>query len=378
MIEGRRPPSILAAPAPGSTPTAGCSSPTTGESSSSPTLRTASSTPGMKDSRDDRVVADRERLARARRRAPPGAPRGRAGAREWIGSCTLPPAARISSAVRLAVPDGASSLPSWCSSTISHSGMCAARLLRELHHQHGADREVRRHEQVGARPRPRARRSRRRWCPSRSGRPPRGRRARWRARVSGVLKSTTTSASPSTSASATPSCGSARPTSAMSSAPSTAAQTVCAHAAGRAGDGDGDHAASAGLTGLERRAEGVLVGPHAGGRRAARAATARAPASFTSSSVTASNAASTSSSVSSGTPISTELPRRFMRVERGLHRQHRAALHVLARPLELLRGHAVLEQPPQLRPITSSASATLSGRVPTYRATWPESAYWLE
>ena len=45
---------------------------------------------------------------------------------EWIGSCTLPPASRISSAVRLAVPDGASSFPSWCSSTISLSGMCAA------------------------------------------------------------------------------------------------------------------------------------------------------------------------------------------------------------------------------------------------------------
>ncbi len=45
---------------------------------------------------------------------------------EWIGSWTLPPAAPISSAVRFAVPEGASSLRSWCSSTISHSGMWRA------------------------------------------------------------------------------------------------------------------------------------------------------------------------------------------------------------------------------------------------------------
>ena len=38
----------------------------------------------------------------------------------------MPPAASISSAVRFAVPDGASSLRSWWSSTISHSGMCLA------------------------------------------------------------------------------------------------------------------------------------------------------------------------------------------------------------------------------------------------------------
>ena len=44
--------------------------------------------------------------------------------------------------------------------------------------------------------------------------------------VSGVVKSTTTSASPSTSASDVWRRGSARPTSAMSSAPSTAVQTV--------------------------------------------------------------------------------------------------------------------------------------------------------
>ena len=38
----------------------------------------------------------------------------------------MPPAASISSRVRFAVPEGASSLRSWWSSTISHSGMCGA------------------------------------------------------------------------------------------------------------------------------------------------------------------------------------------------------------------------------------------------------------
>ncbi len=45
---------------------------------------------------------------------------------EWIGSCTFPPASRMRSAVRLAVPEGASSFPSWCSSMISLSVMWAA------------------------------------------------------------------------------------------------------------------------------------------------------------------------------------------------------------------------------------------------------------
>ena len=93
---------------------------------------------------------------------------------EWIGSWTLPPAASISSAVRFAVPEGASSLRSWCSSTISHSGMCAGDRLRDLHQQHGADREVGGDEAVGlgAPRRPRAaRRGRSRWCRRRRGRP---------------------------------------------------------------------------------------------------------------------------------------------------------------------------------------------------------------
>ncbi len=43
-----------------------------------------------------------------------------------MGSWTWPPASRMSSAVRSAVPDGASFFSSWCSSMISHSGMCCA------------------------------------------------------------------------------------------------------------------------------------------------------------------------------------------------------------------------------------------------------------
>ena len=65
--------------------------------------------------------------------------------------------------------------------------------------------------------------------------------------------------------------------------------------------------------GLERGPELVLVAAHAGGGHALRLHSSRA-SSFTSSSVTASMAASSSSTVSSGTPISTELPSRFIRV----------------------------------------------------------------
>src|SRR4051812_36280505 len=90
-----------------------CSSPTTGESRSDATRRTASSTPGMNDVRSVeswRIVS-----------VCPTSPRMTSwcatspGSRtEWIS--TSPD---IISAVRAAVPDGASSLPSWCSSTIS-------------------------------------------------------------------------------------------------------------------------------------------------------------------------------------------------------------------------------------------------------------------
>ena len=47
-------------------------------------------------------------------------------------------------AVAFAVPDGASRFASWWSSTISARGNSLRRLLREAHHQHGAEREVRR------------------------------------------------------------------------------------------------------------------------------------------------------------------------------------------------------------------------------------------
>ena len=91
----------------------------------SPTSRTASSTPGMNERRS---IESWRTLSVC-----PSPPKmtswwaTRPGSRtEWIGSWTLPPASRISSAVRFAVPDGASSFLSWWSSTISHSGMCGA------------------------------------------------------------------------------------------------------------------------------------------------------------------------------------------------------------------------------------------------------------
>ena len=89
------------------------------------------------------------------------------------------------SAVCAAVPDGASSFWSWCSSTISHSGMCArGQLARPPSSAPPRSRSWGR--RTGWRcPRPRARRSRRRWCPPRSARPPRGTRGRCASAVSG-------------------------------------------------------------------------------------------------------------------------------------------------------------------------------------------------
>ena len=110
--------------------------------------------------------------------------------------------------------------------------------------------------------------------------------------VSGVEKSTTTSASPSTSASAVSSSGSARPDQRHVLGALHRAADRLAHAPGGAGDGDVDHAAaaSAGLTASSAERKVVLV------RRPRRPPTG-APGSHssrasavTSSSVTASNA----------------------------------------------------------------------------------------
>ena len=80
-------------------------------------------------------------------------------------------------------------------------------------------------------------------CRSRSARRPRGTARALSSAVSGVEKSTTTSASPQHVLRARrSSCGSARPTSAMSSAPSTAAHDRLRPSARRAGDRDVDHA----------------------------------------------------------------------------------------------------------------------------------------
>ena len=86
-----------------------------------------------------------------RRRSPPGGRPGPEGGPSGSARGRCPRPRAISSAVRFAVPEGASSLRSWWSSTISHSGMCGAAWRRGLHHQHRADREVGRDEAVGAR-----------------------------------------------------------------------------------------------------------------------------------------------------------------------------------------------------------------------------------
>src|SRR4051794_14863245 len=145
---------------------------------------------------------------------------------EWIGSCTLPPAPRISSAVRLAVPDGASFFWSWCNSMISTSGMCWAIcfetsiIITAPIAKFGATKRF-------AEPTPSSCEKSAPVVPITQCTPASRHSVALCRALSGVVKSTTTSASPSTSCSDTPRCRSARPTSAMSSAPSTAAQTVC-------------------------------------------------------------------------------------------------------------------------------------------------------
>ena len=99
--------------------------------------RSASRMPASYASRSDRVVPDGERLPRAaedhlllrrRRRASAGCGSARSppAGRGRAGRCAAPPpgrvaarAAPISSAVRTAVPDGESTLPAPCASTIS-------------------------------------------------------------------------------------------------------------------------------------------------------------------------------------------------------------------------------------------------------------------
>src|SRR5215218_1318369 len=147
---------------------------------------------------------------------------------EWIGWWTLPPAASISSWVRFAVPEGASSFLSWWSSTISHSGMCLA-IVCETSISNtapiaklGATKQLAREASAAARA---ASRSKpvvptTVWTPA-------SRHCLTLARaVSGTVKSTTTSASGSTSESSVPSEGSARPLSSSPSASSTASQTA--------------------------------------------------------------------------------------------------------------------------------------------------------
>src|SRR6478672_5530194 len=105
-----------AAPAPGAIYSR-CSRPTSGEDGRSATRRTASSTPGTNDVRS----VESWRMVSVW----PTSPRmtswwaTRPGRRtEWMGTSPS-----ISSAVRAAVPLGASSLPSWCSSMTSALAM---------------------------------------------------------------------------------------------------------------------------------------------------------------------------------------------------------------------------------------------------------------
>src|SRR4051812_19203594 len=198
-----------------------CSRPTTGDCGSEPTRRIASSTPGMNDVRSVeswRIVS-----------VWPTSPRmtswwaTRPGRRtEWIGTSPS-----ISSAVRAAVPLGASSLRSWCSSMISARRMycdaCAAKRIISTAPiaKFGATKTL------PPPPSPASSAGSQPVVPTTACTPARTQARAFAEAVPGTVKSTTTSQSRRISASSTPSAGSARPVSAMSSAPSTASQTVC-------------------------------------------------------------------------------------------------------------------------------------------------------
>src|SRR5215211_1483424 len=144
---------------------------------------------------------------------------------EWIGSCTVPPASRIRSAVRLAVPEGASSFCSWWSSITSHSGMWAAAWRANSIISTAPIAKLGATNRLAGPTPSNAEKSApvvpiTQWTPA-------SRQVRaLSTAASGVEKSTTTSASPNTSPREVSSCGSTRPTSAMSSVPSTASRTV--------------------------------------------------------------------------------------------------------------------------------------------------------
>src|SRR3954447_1889331 len=188
-----------------------CSTPTTGERSSDPTLRTASSTPGMNEVRsiESCLIVS----------VWPTSPRStswwatRPGSRtEWIGTSPF-----ISAAVRAAVPEGTSILRSWWSSMISALAMCreasAANCIISTAPmaKFGATNTLAPvRPSISSRSQP--------VVPTTTCTPS---ARHWRTlcgAASGVVKSTTTSASPSTSAGPGPSEGSARPTRSRSSA----------------------------------------------------------------------------------------------------------------------------------------------------------------
>ena len=216
--------------------------------------------------------------------------------------------------------------------------------LRDLHQQHGADREVGSDEAVGA--------GAGRSAAARSGveveaggaddgvdARPAGRRGRWRARCRGSVKSTTTSASPSTSASSTPSAGSALPASSMSSAPSTASQTAWPMRPAAPETDDPDHAAtSVSLTGASASRKQLLVARRRRRRRAARRRRARSASSVRS---------STLDRVDLGQHLVEAVDRQAEQGRAGdprhprrgrLRGEHEAALDVLLGPGQLLGG----------------------------------------
>ena len=270
--------------------TAGARGRRAASAAASPTRRTASSTPGMKDSRRDRVVADRQRLAevaedhllvgdepgqadRVDRRRRASARRGHQRRRARRRA-----ARRVELAVVVQLDDlGGRHVRAASAAKRIISTAPIAKL--------GATNTF-------APPtRPRARRRRSRSCRSRRARPPRRQASALPSAVSGCVKSTTTSQSARIAPSATPSAGSARPRQLQSGAPATARHSRLPHSPGGARRRRRGSCASASCRRCQRRDRGAEERPRPGRsrrRRAARGRTARPRARASCSASTAS------------------------------------------------------------------------------------------
>ena len=303
----------------------------------------------------------------------------------------------ISRAVRAAVPLGASSLRSWCSSMISALAMwraasAAKRIISTAPiAKLGATSTLAPAAVPSARARLRAAApGRSRSCRSRRARPRCTHASAFASAVSGCVKSTTTSAlarAPRRASTAEQRVGAAGELHVLGALDRRADRL--AHAPGGAGDGDADHAgtcphapagadrpgdAAARRDRLQRlsAARASLVGADRRDRQTLRARTARRRARADRRRRRRRSARSSRRPRGSAGSHSTEPPRRFMRAPVDSSASTMRPLSVLARAHRAPARRPVrARSAPARRRSPRPPRARFSGRVPTYRPTSP-------